>query len=169
MHAQAFRSALLLVTLLLTGCGTDQFEREVDTEKAAVKLARLTQQGGYELLTTDEVAELLKKPDELVLIDAMPADNFAKEHLAGAKNFAFPKVAVDEWTTDETGGSQEEYEALLGSDKDKLIVVYCGFTNCDRSHNAAVFARQLGYTNVKRYAGGIYAWKGAGHPVTAGG
>ena len=42
-----------------------------------------------------------------------------------------------------------------------LIVVYCGFVKCARSHNAAVFAQDLGYTNVKRYAGGIYAWRGA--------
>ncbi|REJ90395.1 MAG: rhodanese-like domain-containing protein, partial [Planctomycetota bacterium] len=24
-----------------------------------------------------------------------------------------------------------------------------------------------GYTNVSRYPGGIYAWRGAGHPLTA--
>jgi 3-mercaptopyruvate sulfurtransferase SseA len=63
------------------------------------------------------------------------------------------------------GRTQVQYETLLGDDKDALIVVYCGFVKCARSHNAAIFAQQLGYTNVKRYAGGIYAWKGSGLPV----
>jgi 3-mercaptopyruvate sulfurtransferase SseA len=63
------------------------------------------------------------------------------------------------------GRTQVQYETLLGDDKDALIVVYCGFVKCARSHNAAIFAQQLGYTNAKRYAGGIYAWKGSGLPV----
>ena len=61
----------------------------------------------------------------------------------------------------------EDYEALLGADKDKLVVVYCGFTACGRSHNAALWARRKGYKNVKRYPGGIYAWKGMGLPTVA--
>ena len=52
-------------------------------------------------------------------------------------------------------------------DKDKLVVVYCGFTACGRSHNAALWAKRNGYTNVKRYPGGIFAWKGAGLPTVA--
>ena len=93
----------------------------------------------------------------------MPAaDSYDKGHIAGAVNFAFPKEAVDTWKDDSMDGlSQEDYEKLLGDDKDRLIVTYCGFVKCARSHNAAVFARELGYTNVKRYAGGIYAWRGS--------
>ena len=64
------------------------------------------------------------------------------------------------------GKSLEDYEKLLGEDKDRLIVAYCGFVKCARSHNAAAFARELGYTDVKRFPGGIYAWKGAGHKLT---
>ena len=36
---------------------------------------------------------------------------------------------------------------------------------CTRSHNAAVFAKKLGYKNVYRFPGGIFAWKGADPPV----
>jgi rhodanese-related sulfurtransferase len=33
---------------------------------------------------------------------------------------------------------------------------------CTRSHNGAVWAKKLGYKNVYRFSGGIFAWKGAG-------
>jgi thiosulfate/3-mercaptopyruvate sulfurtransferase len=49
--------------------------------------------------------------------------------------------------------------------KDKTIVIYCGFVKCTRSHNGAAWAVKLGYTNVYRYPGGIFAWKGADYPI----
>ena len=52
-----------------------------------------------------------------------------------------------------------------GRIKTKMIVVYCGFVKCTRSHNGASWAVKLGYNNVYRYPGGIFAWKGAGYPV----
>lgn len=157
---------------LAVGCGQNKFQREVETESAAVKLARETAAGDYELVTTEELKALIAAGDDFALIDAMPyEDSFKKEHLAGAKNFLFPKDAVDtdDWDADACDGkSQDDFAALLGDDKDALIVTYCGFVKCARSHNAAAWARQMGYTNVKRYAGGIYAWKGAGHKTESG-
>lgn len=54
---------------------------------------------------------------------------------------------------------------LLGVDKERLIVFYCGFTKCTRSHNGAMWATKLGYKNVYRHPGGIKAWKEADYPV----
>ena len=65
------------------------------------------------------------------------------------------------------GKTEADYVKLLGPDKDATIVVYCGFVKCTRSHNGAVWAKKLGYKNVLRYPGGIFAWKGAGFPVDA--
>ncbi|NTV43161.1 MAG: rhodanese-like domain-containing protein, partial [Syntrophobacteraceae bacterium] len=39
------------------------------------------------------------------------------------------------------------------------------FTKCGRSHNGAMWAKKLGYTNVYRYPGGIKAWMEADYPV----
>ena len=73
---------------------------------------------------------------------------------------------MDAWTEETMPGrTKEAYQSILGDDLDRQIVVYCGFVKCARSHNAAIFAKELGYSNVKRYAGGIYAWRGAGLPV----
>lgn len=49
--------------------------------------------------------------------------------------------------------------------KDKKIVVYCGFVGCARSHEAAKFLVKKGYKNVYRYAGGISAWVDANNPI----
>ncbi|REJ66513.1 MAG: rhodanese-like domain-containing protein [Planctomycetota bacterium] len=159
----------LVLVPLVTGCGTNQFQREVETEAAAIKLVDETLKGRYSLIATDELRGLISSGDEFVLVDAMPAAaSYEKGHLEGAVNFEFPKEVLETW--DERailGGSKSDYEKLLGDDKDRKIVVYCGFVKCARSHNAAIFAQQVGYTNVSRYPGGIYAWRGAGHPLTA--
>ena len=55
--------------------------------------------------------------------------------------------------------------AVLDTDKNRLIVFYCGFTKCTRSHNAAMWAVKLGYKNVYRQPGGIKAWKEADYQV----
>jgi rhodanese-related sulfurtransferase len=73
---------------------------------------------------------------------------------------------MNEWDMKETGDkSQAEFEAMLGPDKDRVLVFYCGFVKCTRSHNGAAWARKLGYTNVYRHPGGIRAWIEAGYPV----
>ena len=169
MHAAELRlSLVLLLTAAATGCGTNQFQQEVQTEEAAVKLAKETVVGAYELLTTADVKSMLDGDEEFTLVDAMPTDeSYNQGHIAGAVNFVFPKQAIDGWDDAVMAGqSQSEFQQLLGDDKDRKLVFYCGFVKCARSHNAAVCARELGYTNVYRYPGGIYAWRGAGNPLT---
>lgn len=159
----------VVLAISLNGCGQNKFEKEVETESSAVQLCREVQKGGYELITTDELKQMIDEENEFVLIDAMPyAESYQKEHIPGAENFLFAKEAgeTEQWNESGCGGkSQSEYENVLGEEKEELIVVYCGFVRCGRSHNAAAWAKQLGYTNVKRYAGGIYAWKGKGYPT----
>ena len=160
---------LVLAVAGLTGCmfGSSKFTQEVEKEKGAVKLLREVERGGYGIITTQELKVLKDKGTEMVIVDAMPYEaSYKKGHIPGAVQFLFPIPDMNEWDAKETAGkSQADYEALLGPDKDKLIVVYCGFVKCTRSHNAAVWAKKLGYTNVKRHPGGIFAWKGAEFPV----
>ena len=155
--------------LLCVGCGTNKFEQEVTIEASAVKFAEEVVSGQYDVLSTNDVKKLIDSKTAMVLVDAMPAaSSFNAAHLPGAVNFEFPKNTIESWDEETMPGrTQAQYESLLGDDKDALVVVYCGFVKCARSHNAAIYAQQLGYTNVKRYAGGIYAWKGAGLPVAS--
>ncbi|MFH0783946.1 MAG: rhodanese-like domain-containing protein [Pseudomonadota bacterium] len=150
--------------------GTDKFKEEVDKEAVAVKLTREVVKGGYQVITTEELQGVLKAGEKVVLIDTMPyEDSYKKGHIPTAKQFLFPIPDMNEWDAKETDGkSQEDYQKLLGPDKDKKIIVYCGFVKCTRSHNGAVWAEKLGYKNVYRYPGGIFAWRGAEYEVATG-
>ncbi len=165
--------AVILAIFAASGAhalGTDKFKDEVEKEAGAVKLVREVVKGGYNLMTTEELQALLKAGENVVLIDTMPfEDSYKKGHIPTAKQFLFPIPDMNEWDVKETDGkSQEDYLKLLGPDKDKKIIVYCGFVKCTRSHNGAVWAKKLGYKNVYRHPGGIFAWRGAEYEVATG-
>ncbi len=144
-----------------------KFKKEVEKETGAVKLIREVQRGGYDVVTTDELKKWIDSKKDILIVDTMPyEDSYKKQHVPGAVQFLFPIPDMKEWNTKETDGkTQEDFKKLLGDDKDKPIVIYCGFVKCTRSHNGAAWAVKLGYKNVYRYPGGIFAWKGAGYPV----
>lgn len=168
-------TAPLVLTLLLglslpaMAFGTNKFEQEVEKETGAVKLLREVSRGEYGVITTEELKKLIDSGQEILVVDTMPyEDSYKKGHIPGAKQFLFPIPEMTTWDSKETDGkSQEDFVALLGPDKEKTIVVYCGFVKCTRSHNGAMWARKLGYTNVLRHPGGIFAWKGAEYEAEA--
>lgn len=135
---------------------------ELETEKLAVRFCREVQKGDYKIVTTEDLKGLLDKKENLLLVDTMPLeDSYKKQHIPGAVQMEFP---IEELTQldDQT---KAKFEQLLGPDKNRRIVVYCGFTKCSRSHNGAMWAVKLGYTNVYRYPGGIKGWMEADNPV----
>jgi rhodanese-related sulfurtransferase len=158
-------SILVAVAMLFAGCGTNTFQQELKTEEAAVKLAGETIRGKYELISTPELKKLVDSEADFVLVDAMPAANFEKGHIQGAVNIEFPKEAMDAEGVAGEMSVEDGAAKLLGDDTSRLVVVYCGFVKCARSHNAALWAHKLGFTNVKRHPGGIHAWRGAGYDL----
>ena len=145
----------------------NKFEKEMEKEASAVKLVREVQRGGYDVVTTEELKKWIDGGKDMVIVDTMPyEDSYKKIHVPGAVQFLFPIPDMSQWDINETDGkSQDDFIKLLGTDKDKPIVVYCGFVKCTRSHNGAAWAVKLGYKNVYRYSGGIFAWKGAKYPM----
>ena len=141
-------------------------ESEVELETKAVTLVNQVVRGDYKVIATEALQKSMGTEDILV-IDTMPYEaSYKKNHIPGAKQFLFPIPEMDAWSAEGTGGkTQAEFEAMLGNNKDRMIVFYCGFVKCTRSHNGAMWARKLGYTNVYRYPGGIKAWKEIGYAV----
>jgi len=136
--------------------------KELETEQSAVTLAREAERGAYKIVTTEELKKWIDEKKNVLIIDTMPyEDSYKKQHVPGAVNFVFP---IPEVTTldDKT---KESFLKLLGPDKERPIVIYCGFVKCTRSHNGAMWAEKLGYKNVYRYTGGIKAWMEADYPV----
>jgi len=149
--------------------GADKFEEEFAWEKISIGLHKQTLAGGYKLVGTEELKTWIDAKKDMIIIDTMPFDDsYKKEHIPGTKQFLFPIREMKAWDTKETAGmSEQDFIQMLGQDKNKLIVIYCGFVKCTRSHNGAAWAVKNGYANVYRYPGGIFAWKGAKH-TTAG-
>ncbi|MFT5700968.1 MAG: thiosulfate/3-mercaptopyruvate sulfurtransferase [Desulforhopalus sp.] len=169
------KNVLAVVLILLMSAsngfcfGSSKFKDEVEKEAGAVKLVREVARGGYDIITTAELAELQASGEEILVIDTMPYEaSYKKNHVPGAVQFLFPIPDMNEWNNEETAGkSKDEFINLLGDNMEKKIIVYCGFVKCTRSHNGALWAKKLGYKNVYRYPGGIFAWKGAGFEVAS--
>ncbi len=139
--------------------------KELETEKTAVNLSREVTKGGYKVVNTEELKAWIDQKKDMLIVDTMPyEDSYKKQHIPGAVQFEFPKEEVAN-LDDKT---KEAFKKLLGANKDKMIVIYCGFTKCGRSHNGAMWAIKLGYKNVYRYPGGITAWTEADYPVEKG-
>jgi len=136
--------------------------KELETEKSAVTFCREVDRGGYRVVSTEELKKWLDDRKSMLIVDTMPyEDSYKKNHIPGAKQFEFP-IPEMKSMDDKT---KAEFVKLLGQDKNRLIVFYCGFTKCTRSHNAAMWAVKLGYKNVYRQPGGIKAWKEADYQV----
>lgn len=140
---------------------------ETATEAVALKVAKEVAEGGYKLLAVADLKKMIDAKEDMVLIDAHPKWEHDLAYIAGAKNIGFKslRAASGKWEDDiEDGHTQDGYRAALGPDLGKKIVIYCGFTKCGRSHNAAMWAKQMGYTNIYRVPGGISAWMDSGFP-----
>jgi thiosulfate/3-mercaptopyruvate sulfurtransferase len=136
--------------------------KELETEKIAVTFAREVERGKYKIVSTEELKKWTDEKKDMLVVDTMPfEDSYKKQHIPGAVNFVFPipeMTQLDEKT-------KAAFEKMLGPNKERLIVFYCGFTKCTRSHNGAMWAVKLGYKNVYRQPGGIKAWDEAEYPV----
>ncbi len=136
--------------------------KELETEKLAVQFAKQVKIGGYGIVSTEELKAWIDKKEPMLIVDTMPfEDSYKKNHLPGAQQIEFPIEEMNQLDDEK----KADLEKLLGTDKTRKIVFYCGFTKCGRSHNAANWAVKLGYSNVWRYPGGIKAWLEADYPV----
>jgi len=154
--------AVLLVVGMARGAMAAWGTKELDTEKIAVTFAAEVQRGGYKVVGTQELKGWLDAKKPMLIVDTMPyEDSYKKQHVPGAVQMLFPipeMTKMDDKTKD-------ALIKLLGPDKNRLIVFYCGFVKCTRSHNGAMWAVKLGYKNVYRYPGGIKAWDEAEYPI----
>ena len=59
----------------------------------------------------------------------------------------------------------KDLKAALPTDKNALVVAYCGNEYCGAYKQAATAAMKLGYTNVQHFSPGIAGWKASGAAV----
>ncbi len=88
--------------------------------------------------------------NEVILIDVNGTESYKAGHIPGAIDFEAAKA---------------ELAAKLPENKDALIVAYCGGPACKAYQVGASAAMELGFTNVKHYAGGLSGWKESGEEL----
>lgn len=154
--------SIAFLSLNLSACGnstgTAKDGNELKIEQAALKLHNAVEKGKYKLVGTEELKKWLDEKKDMVIVDTMPEDHYQKTKIPTAVNAELP-MKMDEVTPEQ----KEKFLKMLGDDKEKTIVVYCGFTACGRSDVGALIAKEAGYKNVYRQPGGIIAWQDAGY------
>ena len=163
---RVYHSCLLIVLAGLSSCCFIAPEQHTATERDVNRLIvrshQLADSGGYRLMTTESLQAIMASDRNPLVIDTLPPSRYEKHHIPEAHNFWFPRSpapTIDWDTTLMQGQSLADFQTLLGADKNRPLIFYCGRTICDRSHSAAAWAVKLGYKNVYRYAGGIDAWR----------
>ncbi|NVN92894.1 MAG: rhodanese-like domain-containing protein [Desulfuromonadales bacterium] len=154
------------LALALVGCasthGTSPKGLELPIEKAALKFAADVKDGGYKIVTTDELKYWLDLGKKVTIVSALPLmEDKELGTLPGAVNGAMPKTEKEL-----TQADRDNLLKVVGSDREKTMVVYCGFVACRRSHIGAKILVENGFQNVYRYPGGITAWQEKGYPLT---
>ena len=105
-------------------------------------------------ITREQLSSLIASGNSPLLFEALPAQYYDDWHLPGARNLPHDEVVA--------------LAPRLAPDKTAPIVVYCASAACQNSHIAAARLKQLGYADVRVYAGGKKDWSEAGLPAERG-
>jgi rhodanese-related sulfurtransferase len=102
------------------------------------------------LISREELKEKLDRGDDFYLLMTLGDFAFQAAHIPGSMNI-----------------SRLE-DALARVPKDGEVVVYCSNPMCPASPAAYRMLEQAGYTDIRRYAGGVNYWQDAGYELVSG-
>lgn len=60
---------------------------------------------------------------------------------------------------------EDVQRAAAGLSREQEVIIYCANAACPASYRAYYHLRSLGFTQIKRFSGGLEAWVEAGLPV----
>ena len=164
MNVLKLAGLISLMTALLSGCatiGTSPKGLEIPIEKAAIKLSADIKEGGYRVVSTEELKKWIDDGKKITILSTLPAaDDRTFGMIPGALTAEMPKSEKDL-----SAANKEKLLKVIGDDKEQTIVVYCGFVACRRSHIGARMLIDNGFKNVYRYPAGIAGWGEAGYTL----
>ncbi|MCJ7661449.1 MAG: rhodanese-like domain-containing protein [Anaerolineales bacterium] len=97
------------------------------------------------IIEREELKAKLDRGDDFKLVMTLGELAYQAQHIPGSINLS----------------KLEDIESTL--QKDDEIVVYCSDQACIASQAAYIMMEKKGYTNVRRYAGGLSDWNSAGY------
>lgn len=98
-------------------------------------------------ISTEELKAKLDRGDDFKLVMTLADWAYQMSHIPGSLNV----------------NNLEQAEKLLKLDDE--IVVYCSDEKCIASQAAYLYLTRHGFTNVRRYSGGLSEWLAAGLPL----
>ncbi len=113
---------------------------------ACALVASVSFAGEYPDISISELEEAIKKGDVIVL-DVNGTSTYEKGHIPGAIDFR---------------ANKEKIASLLGDNKEKLVVAYCGGPTCSAYKAGAKAAEEAGFTKIKHLSAGLSGWLQAG-------
>lgn len=102
-------------------------------------------------ITREELQEKLEHPKKSVVLEALAPHEYRRAHIPGALNLPPDKV--------------QSLASELIPRKDLEVIVYCAGPTCHASEQVAEELTEVGFTDVRHYAGGKSDWIKAGLPV----
>lgn len=111
--------------------------------------ASVAMAGEYPDISISELEAAIEK-GEVILLDVNGSSSYANGHIPGAIDFR---------------AKQDDLASVLGDDKDKLVVAYCGGPSCAAYKAGAKAAEKAGFTKIKHLSAGISGWLQAGKPT----
>ncbi|MFN2355743.1 MAG: rhodanese-like domain-containing protein [Desulfopila sp.] len=157
---------IAMMSFVVVGCaghGTSPKGKEIPIENASVKLVEDIKASDYkyQLIRTDELKKWYDEARSFTIISTLPIEEDEQDGiLPGALNGGLPMTEAEL-----TEAYRDNLIKVAGIDKEKTIVVYCGFVACRRSTLGAKILVDNGFKNVYKYPGGIVAWEEKGYPV----
>lgn len=110
---------------------------------------------GARVITTGELKNAIDEGRNFLLVDVLTdLQHFTLPSAKRVPNMGLPQPNMD---------IPEVLEQMTGGNKGAPMVFYCQGARCWESYNAALRAKNAGYTNVYWYRGGLAAWMAAGY------
>jgi rhodanese-related sulfurtransferase len=116
---------------------------------------------GVTIVRAEEVQKLMQAG--VPVIDTRVANEFAEEHIKGARSVPYKEKSAK--ATDFDSGKDSFDLAKLPADKGAPIVFYCNAGECWKSYKASVVASRSGYSRISWFRGGMPEWKSKKLPV----
>jgi len=138
------RQSLLLVTFIFSLLASQSgFSAEWEAPKII---------DGATPITAEELSDLMKEMDDLVLIDSRHTDQFKEGTIRGS-------VSLPDTQTSPNALSQVVPTKLTP------VVFYCEGVGCPHSMKAVRKAASYGYINIFWFRGGLSEWTDKGYPL----
>jgi rhodanese-related sulfurtransferase len=99
-------------------------------------------------ITVQELKKLMDSGEEMVLLDCRSPESFNAEHIVSAQNLPWREAP-------------EKAKTMIPN-KDMLVVTSCSSVTCEASLNCSKQLKQLGYTNIRKFTGGLAEWLAQG-------